>query len=450
MQLELEVKNSQLFLPNIIEFMEILQMDMQQFTEYIIHIAQENPVLELNNEPEDLKRVEEIIDRLTWIENSDEQSLWYCKQEDENSIFDIKDRSSTSGYDEDLWKHLIFQLDNLALENRERAFLLYLILCLDDMGYMKSPIAELAVLTGASVEEIEVALYRLQKFDPPGIGARDLSECLCIQLEQKGEMGLPYMIAKDYLEQIGKNMYGYISRMTGAAESDIKSACSVIRKLNPKPGANFVHEDNNFYITPDVIIDKKSGCLEIKYNSDYGPSLKINKYYLDLARNTKDAQVTCYLAEKIRQARWVMQCINQRNSTFSSCIDEIVKRQKQYFWGSAPLKPMTLKEVADALEINVSTVSRALKGKYIQTVHGVCRVTELFSKRLKESSGREVSADMAKNEIVRLIESEDKLFPLSDSKICEELLKQNIDISRRTVAKYRDQQNILAAAYRRK
>ena len=280
------------------------------------------------------------------------------------------------------------------------------------------------------------------------MGARTLQQCLKLQLLRRGEHGLALTIVKHHLEDMAKNHYHQIARATGASREEIQHACRLIRSLDPKPGAAFAPREVSSYVNPDLIVWEENGTLDVAFLERNSPMIHISPYYRDLLHSSKDTQVKTYLHEKLRQADWVIQNIEQRKNTVLRCARCIVQRQEAFFLrGKDHLSPLTQAEVATALELHESTISRAIRDKYIQCSWGTFPMSFFFSRAL---AGQEnVSTSRVKSILRDLIAEEDKAKPLSDQKLCDMLTAQGLTVSRRTVAKYRDEMGLPSAPGRK-
>ena len=319
--------------------------------------------------------------------------------------------------------------------------MLAVIHALDADGYLRTDVSALgpAALVDAAVQII-------QRLDPPGVGARTLSECLCLQLQALGESGLACTIAEHYLEQAGHHAFAAIAASEHVPLAAVQEAYRQIQSLSPYPCAEFSRAQDDGYVVPDVLLQEKDGVLSVAVNRAYTPELSVSSFYRSLVRETDDPEARQYIVKKVSQAEWLISCIRQREETLLRCCQEILKRQLPYFRSGQALAPMTMQDIAQAIGLHTSTVSRALSGKYIQTPQGVRLLRSLFSAKL---AGGEVSGVMAQQAIAVLVQQEDKHAPLSDQVLAERLQAQGIDISRRTVAKYRQLLQIPSAATRR-
>ena len=301
----------------------------------------------------------------------------------------------------------------------------------------------LAVQMERPMEVVEQALAVVQSLEPAGVGARNLSECLVLQLQRRHEdSGLAIAIARDHLEALSKNRYGLIAKALGVTQEEVYAACEVIRSLNPRPGSGFAARENLTYINPDIFVVNFPDHFEILTNDYFFPSLNVSSYYCRMLKDSEDSEVKEYLMGKVRQAKWVVRSIEQRRSTLLQCAEHILELQEDFFrHGPGHLKPMSLADIAQRVGVHESTVSRTVKDKYIQCASGVYPLSYFFSRGLKGSADA-ASPDAAKALLKKLIAGEDKKKPFSDQKLCELMSREGCELSRRTVAKYRDELGI--------
>lgn len=274
---------------------------------------------------------------------------------------------------------------------------------LDPDGYLR---ADLSSFGTAPI--FDAAVQIVQRLDPPGVGARTLSECLCLQLRALGESGLPCRIAARYLEQAGHHAFATIAASEQVPLAAVQEAYRQIQCLSPYPCAEFCRASDDSYVIPDVLIHEKDGVLSVSVNKAYTPELTVSSFYRSLGHESEDPEVRQYLAKKVSQAEWLIHCIRQREQTLLRCCQEILKRHMPYFLSRQPLAPMTMQDIVQAVGLHASTVSRALSGKYIQTPQGIRLLRSLFSAKL---SGGEVSGVMAQQAIAALVREEDKRAP---------------------------------------
>ena len=356
--------------------------------------------------------------------------------------------------DENLYYYVLSQLKVLELTPEVMDAGIFLVESLNQNGWLDEPLDALAADCGCPPETMEKALEVVQSLEPAGVGARNLSECLKLQLVRRQPVNqLAVTIAEHYLDALSKNRYGLIARELKASQEEVRTACDLIRPLNPRPGTGFAARENLTYINPDIIVVSFQDHFELLTNDYYFPTLNISGYYTRLLKESDDEQVKDYLTGKVRQAKWMVKAIEQRRSTLMSCAECILELQEDFFRkGPGHLVPLSLADVAQRIGVHESTVSRAVKDKYIQCSMGVYPLSYFFSRSLGASGagGEEAaSPDAAKALLKKLIAGEDKKKPLSDQKLCELMAAQGCTLSRRTVAKYRDELHIPSTAGRK-
>lgn len=440
MQLRQEQKASQQLRPQMLTAMQILQMDTLQLHGYLSSLLLENPTLE-SKAPAEKPRE----NRLRAGEELSGDTAYGSWQTQEQNPYENAPDKNRPAYGEDLVSHLTFQLEKRCVDAELRRWAVYVVYNLDETGYLRTAPEELT--DEKNMPLLRRAVQLVQQLEPAGVGARDLSECLCLQLTALGETGLPYTIAQNHLREMGKHLYGAIARQQNVSEAEVRAACARIRSLSPTPCSAFCRDTASAYITPDILVSDVSGNLTAEINHAHLPVLAVSAFYSRMEKETEDRAVRQYLTQKISQARWILQCLSQREDTILRCANEILVRQADFFAGSAPLQPMTMNDIACAIGVHVSTVSRALSGKYMQTPYGTWKAGDLFTAALGKT--KDVSADRARKAIRALIEQENPKSPLSDQRLSQLLTDRGIPISRRTVAKYRDALQIPTAALRK-
>lgn len=444
MELTLELKQTQKLSPQMIQSMNILQMGTVELQEYVEKTLMENPVLELESEKKRDDRPQ-LVNKVEWLMANDRQNRWYHREDARDLIDLVADTAEESLYD-----HLRGQISMEKLPGRLGLAVDCVLTGLNDNGWLEETTEELAERCGQTVDTILRAEKLVRTLEPAGVGARTLSECLAIQLERMGETGLALTIVRDWLEDVAKDRYSRISKETGASRQEIQEACRQIRTLDPRPGAPYAPREAPGYIVPDLLVTELEGELVVTAGDDFLPELKVSAYYQKLMQDTEEKEVRDYLADKVRQAGWVVRSIEQRRSTLLTCARIIVARQDRFFrHGAGHLQPMTLADVAEEAGIHESTVSRAVKDKYIQCVQGVYPMSHFFGRALPSGGGDGVSSEKVKTAIRALIDGENKQKPLSDQKICDLLAEQELILSRRTVAKYRDEMGIPSTSGRK-
>jgi len=353
---------------------------------------------------------------------------------------------------ETLQQNLVSQLNQPALNADDRKTAELIIGNIDDNGFLQSTPEEMALSSGVPNEDFEKMLALIQSFYPPGVGARDLRECLLIQLQREGrENGIEYKIVSEHMEDLGKRRFPEIARRMGISVEEVQEAANNIARLNPRPGQVFAAAPQN-YVLPDVTVEKVDGDYQIILNNEQIPHLRISNTYKDIiAQDNNGSEVKDYIRDKIRSGKFLIRSIHQRQQTISNIAHQIVSRQRDFFeHGPSHLKPMTMGEIADAVGVHETTVSRAVSGKYMATPQGIFEMKYFFTPGYQTSTGESMSNTSVKEAILDLVKHEDGNAPLSDQEIVEILSQRGIPIARRTVAKYRTELNILPSHMRRK
>jgi RNA polymerase sigma-54 factor len=352
-----------------------------------------------------------------------------------------------------LQQNLIGQLNQSVLSGSDRKAAELVIGNIDDNGFLQSAPEEMALNSGIPRGDFEKMLAVIQSFYPPGVGARDLRECLLIQLQrQEKENTLEYKIVSEHMEDLGRRRFPEIARRMGISVEDVQKATNNIARLNPRPGQVFAAAPQN-YVLPDVIVEKVDGEYQITLNNEQIPHLRISNLYKDIiaSGNNQSGEVKDYIRDKIRSGKFLIRSIHQRQQTILNIAQQIVSRQRDFLeHGASHLKPMIMREVADAVGVHETTVSRAVSGKYMATPQGVFETKYFFTSGYQTATGESLSNISVKEAILDLVKHENGSAPLSDHEIVEILGERGIPIARRTVAKYRDELNILPSHMRRK
>jgi RNA polymerase sigma-54 factor len=351
-----------------------------------------------------------------------------------------------------LYSHLTWQLNMAQIEDELREISVHIIGNLNDDGYLKISIEELANATGSIEDRVLEALRLVQNFDPVGVAARDTRECLLIQAWFQNLGGsIVEKIILDHMDKLENKKYDLIAKSLGIPIQEVISAVSVITAFEPKPGRKY-SEDETIYISPDIYVFKVGDEFQILLNEDGLPKLRINSYYREIlsckdsvAEGTKE-----YIQDKLKSAMWLIKSIHQRQRTIYRVTESIVRFQKDFFEkGIAYLKPLVLRDVADDIQMHESTISRVTTNKYVHTPQGVFELKFFFNSAINSLDGESIASESVKEHIKRIVKSEDKLKPLSDQEIADILKKLNINVARRTVAKYRETLGILPSRKRR-
>ena len=466
--LTIEQTQKLMMTPELIQAIQILQFNTQELDAFVQEEILQNPVLEFDKRGED-----RITDELSKSEQMD-------VRESEEADFDLRERLREAEYDDISYKQweyssrdssenysyeqfvtkeetledaLLLQLTFSSLKGEELKIGRYLVEAIDENGYLTVSTDEAAKVIGTTVEAVEHVLDIIQTFEPVGVGARNLKECLIIQLASRGLLDeMIETIIEHHLEELGENKLGKVAKIMNIPVSKVQLICDLIRTLEPKPGRSYASDNSVKYVTPDVMVEKVDEEYQVVTNDYSIPKLMVSSYYTNLAKNSgDDLELNRYLTNKYNSAIWLIRSIEQRKNTIFNVVDAVVKHQKDFLdKGTQHLKTLTLKEVAEELGIHESTVSRAINGKYMQTPRGVFEIKYFFSSGVSNSEGKGISSNSIKSMIKEIIDSEDPKAPYSDQEMVKILSDKGIEISRRTVAKYREGLNILSSSKRRR
>jgi RNA polymerase sigma-54 factor len=351
---------------------------------------------------------------------------------------------------EDLLGHLEWQIRMSSLSLEEERLAGLIIGNVDDDGYLGATVEEIASLAGVEPARVEAVLAKVQEFDPPGVCARNLRECLLIQLRQLGlGESLAARIVREHLDMLESRRFEKLARDLGVSVGEVIEAAKVVSSLEPKPGRNF-GEGEARYVTPDVHVTKVGEDYVITLNDDGLPYLRVSNYYRKMLGADPTGEAKGYIQEKMRAASWLIKSIQQRQRTIYLVTQSIVKFQRDFFErGIAGLRPLVLKDVANDIGMHESTVSRATSNKYVHTPQGTFELKFFFTSSLRAGAGEDVSSESVKQRIREIIQGEDARHPYSDQYIAALLAKENVDIARRTVAKYREMMAILPSSKRK-
>jgi RNA polymerase sigma-54 factor len=346
---------------------------------------------------------------------------------------------------------LMEQVREADLTDEQRGIAELIIGNIDDYGYFKTTAVELSASTSLPVEKISEVLKIIQTFDPPGVGAGDLRECLMLQLERADRReSLEYRIVRDFMNELGKRRIPEIARGTSHSVDDVQATLARIARLEPRPGRAFL-PDTDHYVLPEVFVQKSGDEFIVTTNDEQIPHLRISNTYKDLmAQGENSTEVKDYIRDKIRAGKFLIKSLHQRQQTILSIAREIVKRQGEFMEkGVAQLKPMTMAQIAGVVGVHETTVSRAVSGKYIQTPQGVFEMRFFFTAGLHTAGGADISNASVKDMVAEIFKNEDPARPLSDQEVVKMLFARGITIARRTVAKYREELNILPSTLRK-
>ena len=352
-----------------------------------------------------------------------------------------------------LFSHLMWQLQVSDLDDVQREIGRYIIGNIDPEGYLSVSIDNIMKFTDRSRDEVVEVLHVIHEFDPVGVGARDNGECLLIQLHFRGLVGsIAEKIVTDHMKQLERKQYHQIAKSLGVSLEKVIAAVSVISSLEPKPG-RFYNDEETIYIIPDVYVYNMGDEFHIVLNDDGLPKLRISSFYKEIfAKKDKVSQATKeYIKDRLKSASWLIKSIHQRQRTIYKVAESLVKFQRGFFEsGPSLLKPMILKDVADDIEMHESTVSRVMNNKYMYTPYGVYELRYFLNSGIQSVDGMDRVASLSvKERIKKIVKGEDKAKPYSDQEIANILKRSNIDIARRTVAKYREMLGILPSNQRK-
>jgi RNA polymerase sigma-54 factor len=451
----------QVLAPQLQQSLHILQAAALELQNIVQQELQTNPVLEeetgtaeSEERPKEDGEFQEEFERLAKL---DEEWRDYMAQNVSYSSRNPEDEERRQFFfdsiasQETLQHHLWAQLNTADVSKSQQEAAELIIGNMDDLGFLQSSLEEISQNTGHALGELEEMLSLIQTFHPVGVGARDLRECLLIQLRRLGkEQSLEHQIVDEHLEDLGRKRLPELARRLGVSVEQVQKAANFISTLDPKPGQVFTSDPNN-YVLPDVSVDKVGDDYTVSLNSDQVPHLRISKTYKDLmTHGTNGTEVRDYIREKIRSGKFLIKSIHQRQQTILNIANEIVKRQREFLEnGSASLKPMTMVQIAEAVGVHETTVSRAISGKYMSTPQGVFEMKYFFTPGYQTTAGATLSNTSVKEAISDLIRNEDAHNPMGDKEIVEILSDRGIPIARRTVAKYRAELNILPSNLRK-
>jgi RNA polymerase sigma-54 factor len=461
-QLNMKLSQNLVMTQSLQQAIKLLQLSKLELETLIHQELEENPVLE-EQATETAPSVEETQDRAkesktdeigpdsSGMEEVDVDYFFqdYVEYQNRRTVREERELPSfenTLSQPTSLLNHLTWQLDLTALDEKSREVAEAIIGNLNSDGYLKSTSDEIAKMTGEKEERVEEIRNLIQEFDPIGVASFDLQECLLVQLEMipDVEIQLAHKIVADHLEHLVKHTYNELAQELGVSLKDVQEALELIRTLDPKPGSKFA-DLGSVYVEPDVFIVKEGEEYAIILNEENLPKLRINQSYQSmLSKNSDQKEGTKnYIREKMNGAKWLLKSFVQRQRTIYKVVESIVDRQKEFFENGVKfLKPMVLSDVAFDINMHESTVSRVVTNKYVHTPRGVFELKYFFSSGIKSSSGEDVSSLAVKRRIKQIVEQEDSKKPLSDSKIMALLNQEGLKIARRTVAKYREEQNI--------
>jgi RNA polymerase sigma-54 factor len=485
------LKLSQKLLPQQILLMKLLQLPTLALEERIKEELEVNPALEEDSDnateeelyensdnettEEELDDNGDIIKDETISETNDVEMEDYMDAEELDSYkYEVSNKGADDDYKEFVvvegigFKELLEQQLGLQdITETQYTIGVYLIGCIDEDGYIRR---ELDLIVddlafnynlNVTINEVESVLKIIHSFDPPGIGARSLQECLLIQLNRKPdktrEVTQAIEVVKHHMDEFGKKHYEKILKRLAIDTEELKDIIEEIKHLNPRPGNNDSKENTSTEIIPDFIVAVTDGKPELSINGRNLPDLKISKDYIEMlkeyskTKNKNAKEATGFIKNKIETAEWFIEALKQRYATLALCMNCILELQEEYFISGdeSKLKPMILKDISTRVNLDLSTVSRVANSKYVQTPYGTFLLKTFFSESMSTDTGEEVSSREIKDILKNLVDSEDKKKPLTDDELCKKLTEKGYNIARRTVAKYREQLEIPVGRMRR-
>jgi RNA polymerase sigma-54 factor len=451
--------------PQLQQAIKLLQLSRLELLETITHEMETNPILEDHpSEDSEYERESETAPSDTQTdtaETSGDDRDW------ESYVADYSSGWNDSGYERketppfesviptkaDLYSHLTFQLDMGHFTERQKQIGIHIIGNLDEDGYLKASPEEIIQVVGCSEEEVLETLRLIQNFDPVGVAARDTRECLLIQARFHKLGGtIVENIIQDHMDKLENKRYDLIARSLSVPLEEVLAALSVITRFEPKPGRQY-SEEQAIYISPDIYVFKVGDDYEISLNEDGLPKLRVNSFYRDVlsGRNNLGEEAKQYIQEKLKSAAWLIKSIHQRQRTIYRVTTSIFRFQRDFLErGISYLKPLVLRDVAEDIHMHESTISRVTTNKYVHTPQGVFELKFFFNSAIQCLDGESVSSESVKEQLKTIIKSENKAKPYSDQEVAELLRKVNINVARRTVAKYRETLGILPSRKRRK
>jgi RNA polymerase sigma-54 factor len=479
-RLSLQQKLLQKLSPQQIQVIKLLEIPTLQLEQRIKKELEENPVLEMDSD-ENYNEEDNQAPELRSDEDKDDEEFSMEDYIPDDEIPNYRLNANNYSPDDkqvdipfsvgDTFHEFLYEQVGMVLfDENERKLAEYIIGNIDEDGYLRRDLLsisdDLAFTLNIEVSEEELAriLETIQDFDPPGVGARDLQECLLLQLKRKKHESqrLAVSVIKSAFDEFTKKHYDKIARRLGVDDEELRMAIDLILKLNPKPGSSYSnpHNRSNQHIVPDFILEVVDGELQLSLNQRNTPELRINEAYLDMLRtltksnngqNRSNKEAFSFVKQKLDSAKWFIDAIRQRQQTLLVTMSEIIDFQKEYFidGDETHLKPMILKDIAERTLLDISTISRVSNSKYIQTHFGIYPLKYFFSEAMQKNTGEEVSTREIKKILKDCIDNEDKHHPLTDEKLTDILKEKSYNIARRTVAKYREQLDIPVARLRK-
>ena len=440
--LKTELRQELKLTPQLLQSMEVLQMNAQELLEYLNRVTEENPVLEQEDSADLRHSYEELRQKASWLDGG----VYGATFTHDDAAF--PERGAVDKETESLSSFLCDQLERKRLPKPLLALAKYMAELVDEDGYLAPEDLDGLTELKIPLSLISEALETLQSLDPAGVGARSLSECLLLQLARQEHVSPAVMdITARFLPELGKKHYGPICRELGLTMEEVRAAEKVISGLDPHPGRAFQPAEPTVYVRPDVFIVELDGELRAVLNEYYLPQISVSDYYVRLLRESDEPETRDYLRQKLQQAKWLLNSLERRGGTLRRCADAILEAQRPFFTGqTTALAPMSLSTLADTLGLHPSTISRAVRGKYLQCRQGTYPLRYFFSRAVTEQGP---SRQAVQQKLLALLASEDPCHPLSDQRLCRLLAEDGMEVARRTVAKYRMELGVGSSAARK-
>lgn len=443
MRLEMNLRMAQTVTPQMILSMTMLQYSSQELEEYLETLAYENPLMDVEKSVPD-NTSSQFAEQLKWLKSCDRQNRVYYTEQDSWMA-----EAKNSHWEQDtLTDYIREQIMTMKISRELRRGMEVIAELLTPRGFFDGSIQEVAALAECPLSVAEEALERIKALEPAGVGAGGFQECMLLQLERLSEdTTVACRLVREHYGHLATWTSQKLASAMGLSRREVELARDRISGLRPYPGDGFSTNEEIHYIRPDLHIYEKDGVFAVSAVEEAVPKVSVNQEYIRMLETEQDPEVQRYLRQKLSQLEQVMKNLGNRRSTMVQCAEIIVGRQQEFFRGGSLVK-MTLRDVADEMGVHESTVSRTVRGKYLQCQRGIYEMTALFSRDAGQNIG--ISRNHIKERIRQLIVAEDPAHPLSDEKIVAALTADNLVLSRRTVAKYRMEMGILAASSRKK
>jgi RNA polymerase sigma-54 factor len=476
MRQQMKLSQQLVMTPQLQQAIKLLQLSRLELQDVVRQELEENPVLDESQELEELKEPdtlevteketqpkeeaevfkevkagEETLQEMDWASyldgyNYSSGEQYYDDDDDRPSFENLLTKKATLG------DHLMWQLNLTKLSEQEVKAGVEIIGNIDEDGYFRATLADIALACGLDEIVAETVLKRIQEFDPMGVGGRNLQECLLIQVRQLGMQGTVIeSLLRDFLKDLELKKYKQIAKGLGIEINEVFAATRIIAGLDPKPGRQFGQDDVH-YISPDIFVYKVGEEFVVVLNDEGMPNIRINPLYVGEGKSASgDQKAEEYISDKMRSALWLIKSIHQRQRTIFKVAKSIVKFQRDFLErGIAYLKPLVLRDIAEDIGMHESTISRVTTNKYMQTPQGLLEMKYFFNSGISTIEGDSIASESVKNKIKEIVEAEDLRKPLSDQRIAELLSNQNISIARRTVTKYREMMKIGSSSERKR